>query len=117
MGAEKRREQREHLIFYLKIYHGADKEFLGRLGDLSRKGILLISKDAHTPGKTIPLSIDISDLHILSAKKSIECTALVRWSHKDINPDHYLTGFEIIDIASQDVEIIEKVVDSIGFAH
>ncbi|MGM0462997.1 MAG: PilZ domain-containing protein [Fibrobacterota bacterium] len=116
MSTEKRTEKREHLIFYLKVYDKKNNELIGRLGDISKKGFLLISKEAFKPGEPWSISIDVSDLSVLTSKKSIEFEAQVRWSHRDINPDHFLTGFEMLSVRREDLSVIDKVVDSLRFS-
>ncbi|MGM0443104.1 MAG: PilZ domain-containing protein [Fibrobacterota bacterium] len=115
--SDKRSQKREHLIFYLKVLDRDSRDVIGRLGDLSTKGLLLLSKQAHTPGETHRLSIDLSDLDVLLTKKSIDFDAEVKWSHQDINPSHYISGFQFLSISDKDIGVINKIVESVGFSH
>lgn len=115
MGAEKRTQARRNLIFYLKVVDAISGEELGRVGNLTTKGVLVIGEREIEQGETHTVKIDISDVETGGDHEYIMMKITACWSRQDINPDYYVTGYssELRDDDSK--ELIEKLIDSIAF--
>ena len=111
----KRKLHRNNLIYYLKVYDQKTDQPLGRLVDITPEGIMLISE---TP---IPSDIDFT-LRMefpkeIFGEERMEFSARSMWCHKDMNPDYYDTGFQLIDVPLEHVLLIKKLVSEFGFTY
>lgn len=115
MGAEKRTQTRRNLIYYLKVVDAISGEELGRVGNLTTKGVLVIGEREIEEGEVHTVKIDISDVEIGIEQEYIIMKITACWSRQDVNPDYYVTGYssELRDEESQDV--IVRLIDSIAF--
>lgn len=115
MGAEKRTQARRNLIYYLKVVDAISGEELGRVGNLTTNGVLVIGDREIEEGEVHTVKIDISDVDTGIEDEYIMMKISACWSRPDINPDYFVTGYksELRDDESR--EIIERLIDSIGF--
>ena len=111
--AEKRRLKRRHLIYYLRVFDRNDDQLIGHLTDITVEGMMLISEE---PIKTntvfqarmvLPTGIE--------GHKPVNFDIGSVWCHRDVNPNFYATGFQLIDISPEDVETINSLIDEFGF--
>jgi len=110
-----RREDRRHLIYYLKVENRVTGELIGRVVDITRKGILLISHDAFDDHSEIPAKIELGDELFAKMHGHLELNIRCRWSKKDINPDYFVNGFEFTNQTEDQETVIKKLIDLIGF--
>jgi len=100
-------------MFYSRVFNAQTRELVGHLVDITPQGAMLIS-EAPLPTNTMfqlkmELSEDIAD------KPYLEFGAKSLWCQQDIDPHFYNTGFQLLDVPSQDVEIIQRIVEAYGF--
>lgn len=114
MGVEdKRKLKRRHLIYYLRIFEAETGKHIGNLADITQEGIMIISE---APIQTkIIYSLNMVLPNKLRGKKEISFEAKCLWCKKDINPDFYVAGFQFINITESDKELIEMLIDRMGF--
>lgn len=110
-----RSEDRRHLIYYLKVENRVTGELVGRVVDITKKGILLISKDAFDSKSEIPVRIELGDELFEKMHGHLELNIQCRWSKKDINPEYYVNGFEFLNQTKDQESVIRKLIDLIGF--
>lgn len=110
--AQKRELERKALVYYLKIFEQDSDELLGRLGDITEKGFLLISDKGLPVEKEFDLRMKLPDTY--PDEDEIEFIAESVWSQKDVNPDFYATGFKITGISSEAKQTISELIDLIG---
>lgn len=110
--AQKRELERKALVYYLKIFEQDSDELLGRLGDITEKGFLLISDKGLPVEKEFDLRMKLPDT--FPDEDEIEFTAESVWSQKDVNPDFYATGFKITGISAEAKQTISELIDLIG---
>lgn len=110
--AEKREAERKVLTYYFKVFHKNNDELLGRLGDISRKGFLLISDDKIPNGKKFDLKLELPDT--FPDADQIEFQAKSVWSKQDVNPDFFAAGFRFTRISPGSKKIIEELMDILG---
>ncbi len=110
---EKRNLKRRHLIYYLKVFDRNSNELLGNLIDITPNGIQLITENPLETGILFKLKmvlpktiLDKSEL-IFDAK-SIRCD-------RDINPNFYITGFQLLNVSKDHHAIIDQLIDDSGF--
>lgn len=111
-----RRENRRHLIYYLKVENLDTNELIGRIVDITRKGILLISHEKINANTIFPVRIELGDELFEKMHGHLEMNIKCRWSKEDINPDYFVNGFEFINQTSEQESIIQNLIEVIGFA-
>jgi len=110
--AEKREAERKVLTYYLKIYNKNNDELLGRLGDISRKGFLLISDNKLPVEEKYDLKLELPDT--FPDADHLEFQAKSVWSKQDVNPDFFAAGFRFTRISPGSKKIIDELVDLLG---
>jgi hypothetical protein len=110
---ERRKYKRRSLIFYIPVIETSTQQIIGTMVDIAPKGFKLdsqyqipLGKDYHLGLNTTP---DIADIDFIGF------VARSKWRQPE-KPDQcqYYIGFEIIDIASHDAEIVQCIVDKYG---
>jgi hypothetical protein len=110
---ERRRLKRRHLIYYLRVFERDSKQLIGHLVDITPEGILIISEEPKDPDLIFNFHMDLPEE--LIGKVGLEFEAKSMWCRKDINPDFYAIGFQLLNIAPQDIEIIGRLIEDFGF--
>jgi hypothetical protein len=113
MGAEKRKQKRRHLIYYLTVIDRETNNVIGYLVDITTKGIMLMSDNALQPGTVLHLKIMLQTE--MSDKEYLHFDARVIWSKQSINGNSYDTGLELLNVKPEDFREIETVIDELGF--
>lgn len=110
---ERRKYKRRNLIFYIPVIESSKQQTIGRLADISLKGLRLdspnpipLEKDYHLGLNTTP---DVADIGFIGF------VARSKWCQADkIEPCQYYVGFDIIDIAPHASEIVQCILDKYG---
>ncbi len=111
----KRKEDRRHLIYYLKVENRVTGELIGRVVDITRSGILLISVDKFDDLSEIPVKIELGDQLFERMHGHLELNIICRWSKQDVNPSYYVNGFSFLNQTEKDETIINKLIEALGF--
>ena len=110
---ERRKLKRRHLIYYLRVFDVASNQLFGHLVDITTEGIMLISEDHKDVNKSFELKMVLpSDI---GGKKEFQFETKSVYSKKDINPDFYDTGFLLINVDQEDLNVIDKLITRFGF--
>ncbi|KAB2889793.1 MAG: PilZ domain-containing protein [Desulfobulbaceae bacterium] len=114
-GQEKdmRRVERRHLVFYLRVFDGMSNRVLGHVVDISTKGVMLISDQPITVNEHHLLRMRLPSS--IANKDELLFNATSKWCKQDINPDFYVTGFEIQEVSEEIARYILCLVDDFGF--
>lgn len=110
---EMRKVERRHLVFYLRVFDGMSNRVLGHVVDISTRGVMLISDQPipvngqHLLRMRLPSTIGNRDELLFNASS--------KWCKQDINPDFYITGFEIEEVNEEVARFILCLVDDFGF--
>lgn len=116
--SEKRQGMRRTIFYYLNVLDARTDKVIGRLGDISEKGILLITDDPDI------LEHGRTEVKILlpprlsNEKPGLHVTVESRWVHKDKNPRYFLIGcsMESLPELHQTIEgLIEHYAFSDGY--
>ena len=110
---EKRKEKRWHTLHYLKVYNGKTNKPAGRLVNISTEGIMLMSEKPIKTDTTYHLRIVMPKGD--NNRTSIAFEAISRWSMKGLNPEYYDSGFQLKNVARDDVEKIECLIKESTF--
>lgn len=90
-----RRIERHQLSGFLKVFNRLTDKPIGYLGNVSEDGLMLISQ--------LPMMVDVAfelRLKIPMADgdfQAIDLTAMCLWSHEDVTPRHYDSGFRVVE--------------------
>lgn len=113
--ANNRIEDRRHLIYYLKVEDKNSGKIVGRIVDITRQGVLLISDSAYDNSDTISVRIELGDELFARMHGHLDLKIVCRWSKKDINPDYFVNGFEFVNQTPAQELVIRNLIDLIGF--
>ena len=94
-----RRIQRHQLSCFLQVFNRLTDKPIGYLGNVSEDGLMLISQ--------LPMMVDAEfelRLKIPAADgdfQAIDLTATCLWSNEDVNPQHYDSGFSVVESSQE----------------
>ncbi len=110
---EKRKIKRRHLIYYLKVLETKTNEVLGYLVDITTQGIMIMSEEPIEVDKTFHLKMLVQSE--MSNKEYLQFDATSKWCRKSINSDFYDSGFELLNMPTDDFKKIEEIIEELGF--
>ena len=109
---QQRKYERKFLSYYLKVYDRSNEQFLGRLGNITPAGIMVLSE---TPiGTDLRMQLRIAFPHAIEGREYLDLEARSVWIKKDVVPEYYDTGFELLEDSVQHKNYIEKLIQEFG---
>lgn len=108
-----RRIERHQLSCFLQVFNRITDKPIGFLGNVSDEGLMLISQ--------LPMMVDADfELRLkIPAPEGelqvIDLTATCLWSLEDINPQHYDSGFRVIQASEEYRQLITALLDYFSF--
>jgi hypothetical protein len=111
---EKRRNLRRHLLYYLIVLDETTGQPLGRLGDLSHEGLLLLTSTSPELDRTYRLRVMPPET--FAAGEVLAVSAQCVWLTRDVNPDLGLAGFRFVDAGEKAEQVIGVLMREFGFA-
>jgi len=110
---ERRRLNRRNISYYLPVMDDNTKQVLGHLIDISPTGLSMDSKTLFPTGQRYSLRLDL--MEDIAGKAILEFVAMSKWCRPDpIQPYLYNAGFQIINIAPDDIEVIKRISEKYG---
>lgn len=113
-GKERRKVERRHLVFYLRVFEGMSTHVIGHLVDISTKGAMLISDDPIPVDTTYHLRMRLPSGS--ANREELLFDAISKWCRQDVNPDFYITGFEIHDMNPEIARYVHDLIDDFSFS-
>ena len=110
---DRRKLQRRHLIYYLRVFEVESEKILGHLVDVTQDGVMLISEEAIPIGVVFHLKMSLPMEY--AGKPYLEFDAKSLWSARDINPDFINTGFTLLNIEQDEKDVINQIISDYGF--
>ena len=110
---EKRKLNRRHLIYYLRVFDRNTNILIGHLVDITAEGIMLISEDPIDTYTIFQLKMDLPQR--MENKEQLHFDAKSLWHKKDVNPNFYNTGFQFLKVSRDHFVVIEQLLDDFGF--
>jgi hypothetical protein len=92
-GKERRKLERKQLLFYLRVLEGSENDVLGHLVNFSSGGLMLLSDVAVAVHKKYKLRLRLPAF--TCERSEVVFDAFSRWCHQDVNPEFYLTGYQV----------------------
>ena len=109
-----RRPGRHQIPYDLEVVDRRSGEALGRLGDLSDEGMLLLTERSLQKGDHLELEIDLSPLAGFEGE-AIRLEATVRWSGLDLKPVLFCAGLQFDPLSAAARALTDRLIRSIGF--
>ncbi len=113
MGVESRIMKRRQLVYYLKLYDAETGEQVGNVVDITTRGCKIISKEPLPEGITMTLRLDFPEG--LYSLKSVILKGNTLWSRPDVNPDFYVTGFEVPRLGAEERKAVRQLIEQTAF--
>ena len=113
MVDERRKFKRRYMMYYSRIFDRKNGSVIGYLVDLTPEGAMVISEEPINPGEIFRLRMDLPE--DISDKACLDFQARSVWCKPDIDPHFYGTGFQILDLKGEDIQIIERMIQEYGF--
>ncbi len=101
------RLKRNQLIYYLEAFDSRDSKTLGRLVDINKEGIALLSKNPIQTRSNFPIKLMLREE--IMGKSYLNLLAKSLWTKKDFNPSYHITGFRLLGVSSNSA-IIENLI-------
>ncbi len=108
-----RQVDRWYLVYYLRVFDGMSRKILGHLVDISEQGIMLICENPVEANEDYRLRMRLPSQ--MRDREEIIFSATSRWCKSDVNPDFYLVGFQIHDLAPAIKEIIVRLIKDFSY--
>lgn len=108
-----RRIERHQLPYFLQVFNRITDKPIGFLGNVSENGLMLISQ--------LPMMINVDFelcLKVPTAQgefQTIDLTATCLWSHEDVNPQHYDSGFRVQNASEEYRQLIDALLQYFSF--
>jgi hypothetical protein len=112
---ENRGAPRRKVFYYLEIIDLDRNEPLGRLGDISPSGIMILTDTPLPRGKKYRVSILLPETGVFP-KKALDMEVETRWEKPDLNPKILCTGCSLVQTAPENIKIIDALVEFYGFS-
>jgi len=110
---DRRKLKRRHVIFYSRVFNRNTGALLGHLMDITVEGLMLISETPIETGILYHLRMDLPE--DVMAKAFLRFDVHCLWCKPDINPAFYNAGFKVLNMAQEDIDLIENMIDEYGF--
>lgn len=108
-----RRIERHQLPCFLQVFNRFTDKPIGYLGNISNEGLMLVSQ--------LPMMVDVDfELRLKipgpeGAVHAVDFTATCLWSREDINPQHYDSGFILLQAPAEYWQLIVALVQYFSF--
>jgi len=113
MTEEARTLKRWHPIYYLRVADRKTNKMIGRVVDITTEGIRLVSDKPIKIDKTYRLKMNLPSVRKSGMEINFDASSV--WSSKDINPDFFSTGFQMIRLSEKARQEIEYLIRDISF--
>lgn len=110
---ERRKLKRRHIIYYLLVFDQDTQSMLGHLVDITPHGMMVISEQPQEVGRLYNLRLLLP--YQIAGKRELIFQAHSKWCQKDLNPDFYDTGFQLLNVSDEDIRTIDWLIEQAGF--
>lgn len=108
-----RKLKRRHLIYYLEVFDAAEDKLLGHLGDITAEGVMVLAQEPIPTESSYNLKIILPKK--LKSSQNILLEAKSVWCREDVNPELFAAGFQLVNTAPNQVDMIERLILDISF--
>ncbi len=108
MHEERRREDRHHLIHYLRIFDRDNGEEIGNLVNINKGGVMIVSGMPIEEGKFLRLRMEFPEE--VDGKTQIEFDAETRWLEANEQYGLIAMGLQSHNIRPDDMKTLETLI-------
>ena len=113
MEAERRRQKRRKVTYYLPVVDANTLQTIGYLTDISAIGIRVDSKKSLPVNASYRLRLDLTQ--DMANKSFMVFNGRSRWCKMDrLEPNTFNVGFEVGALSRDDIEIFRRIYDQYG---
>ena len=105
---EKRELKRKHLIHYMRVFNDENSQFVGNLGDITSKGMMLYMEVPVSEGDDFAFRMDFPE--VFDNIKSVFFKAKCVWVKQGDNETIYQAGFELLDSSETMLTLIKRAI-------
>jgi len=106
---DQRKATRKNLMAFTSVYGLHPRVLFGYIDDLTTLGVKVVGEKSVEVNKQLALGIEFpQDVHETTSPR-IVISARVAWCLPDKNPNHFVIGFEFIDLRPESEKIIEAI--------
>jgi hypothetical protein len=111
--SERRNVERKEFSYYMRLVDNDTQELIGHLMDISSGGFKLDSQKPIPLNKDFRLRMDLTSE--VANKPHMVFVARSKWCEVDpLDPFVYNVGFQLINIAPPDLNIINRMIEKYG---
>ena len=110
---DRRKSNRRFMLYYMPLYDAESMRQAGNLVDITPQGVMIVSEHPMVEGQTVRMRLELTG--DVANKPFMEFKARCKWCRQDISPNLHSIGFEILDLAPGDAEIIQRIIETYGF--
>jgi hypothetical protein len=114
MDTNKRKTERKNSLFYLNVTDRLTGKSIGRLVNLSPEGLMLVSDKPIDKNQTFNLMLELPKKIHNSGSAFFSATS--RYSHRDVNPQYFNTGFCMEEITPRDLFALKSLLKEYSFS-
>lgn len=96
---DQRKENRTHLIYYLRVFDRNSRSLFGHVVDISPGGMLITSDKPMNAATQYRLALE--DISTIDHLATLDIDAECRWCQEDSPGGLYDAGFQLIDPSSR----------------
>ncbi|RPI31962.1 MAG: PilZ domain-containing protein [Chloroflexota bacterium] len=110
---DRRKLKRRYLLFYSRVFDMKSGRLIGYLSNITPEGASLICDEPVTTDTTYRLRMDLPEEgfnrdHLMFDAKAVYCKP-------DVDPNFFVTGFQLQGVPNEDIDIIQRIVQEYGF--
>ena len=110
---ERRNRERKDFSYYMRLVDNDTQDLVGHLVDISSSGFKLDSQTPIPIDKDFRLRMDLTSE--VANKPAMVFVARSKWCEVDpLDPFIYNVGFQLVNIAPTDLEIINRMIEKYG---
>ncbi len=111
---DQRREGRDRITFYLRVFDGKSTRIVGHLVNISPRGLLLLCDDPVEAGEDYRLRLCLPP--VVLDRREVVISATSRWCSRDDDSGFFRAGFQIHDPSPETVKTVEMLVEKCGYS-
>ncbi len=110
---ERRKAERKDLVYYSRVSDTISGRDLGNLINITPEGAMVLCERPVEADKVMQLVIELPEG--LASKTRVQVDGKSLWCREDVNPEFYDVGFAFTNLAPEDAEIIQSLVENYSF--
>lgn len=110
---DQRREGRDRITFYLRVFDGKSTRIVGHLVNISSRGLLLICDEPVAVGEDYRLRLCLPA--VVLDRREVVISATSRWCSREDESGFFRVGFQIHDPSPEMVNTVKLLVEKCGY--